>query len=265
LTNWLPGQIPLQYYDDAGPVQAEHCVLVNQSWTPNEKTGYPVGVTRDRFIDPGQQLQYTINFANLLNDTADLVVRDTLDASLDINSVRAGVASHPYIFRTYGQSVMEWRFPHVHFPDAITDPLGSRGYVTYTVDQLPSLPDNTVIRNTAYIFQDSAAAVITNTTRHTIHRQELLTTNLMSYSLDEMGIIVYPNPVTDKLFVEITDSDVNHFLLEVSDLLGRIIYRETREVGAVPAQLDLSGWASGQYTLIVTTGGKTCHLSVVKQ
>ncbi|PIX33224.1 MAG: T9SS C-terminal target domain-containing protein, partial [Bacteroidetes bacterium CG_4_8_14_3_um_filter_31_14] len=70
---------------------------------PNDKTGYPTGVTTEHYIMPNQQLQYVIRFQNTGTDTAfTVVVRDTLNMNLDIFSVVPGVASHSYNFQMYG-------------------------------------------------------------------------------------------------------------------------------------------------------------------
>lgn len=261
--NGLPGFVTQQYYDDESPLVSQFCLPVNQPWSSFEKTGYPTGVTRDRFINPDQQLRYTISFENLAGDTTDvLVLRDTLDVHLDMNSVCPGIASHPYLFRCYGQRVLEWYFPNVHFPDILTDPSGSRGFVTYTVDQLPGLADYTVIRNTATVYQDSLPAITTNTTRHTIYRQQWLTTGLLHDAFTVAGIQLFPNPAHDQFYIRIpeTNGPVN---VEVQDLLGRSVYRDAKPIHEPIYSIATTAWSPGQYIVVVTTADGCFRGSVI--
>ena len=261
--NWLPGQVSLQYYDDSHPLISQFCIPVNQPWLPNEKTGYPFGVTRDRFIDPGQQLRYTITFENATGDTTDqLVVRDTLDANLDITTVRPGVASHPYLFRVYGQGVLEWYFPNIHFPDNIADPSASRGFVTYTVDQVSGLADYTTINNTAYIYHDTAFAVATNTTLHTVHRQELLMTNITELLSGNAPLKVYPNPANGWFYLRAATQELP-VIIEVRDLTGRLVYEKSLSKLSGSWPVSAADWAPGQYCVALRTEHDCYRGSVV--
>ncbi len=163
-------KINLFAQDDADPVIGIYCGEVTGSYDPNDKTGYPIGLTSDHHIEANQQLQYRIRFQNTGTDTAfTVVIRDTLDTDLDIFSIRSGVSSHSYNFRMYGQRVLEWTFNDIMLPDSnVNEPL-SHGFLLFTVDQLPDLPDGTQITNSAGIYFDFNAPIITNTAQHEIH------------------------------------------------------------------------------------------------
>ena len=169
-TQWIPNMVNNYSHDDADPVDDIYCGIVTGSYDPNDKRGFPLGVTNQHHIQPNQQLQYIVRFQNTGTDTAfTVVIRDTLDTDLNIFTVNSGVSSHNYTFRKYGPRVLEWTFDDIMLPDSTTDEPGSNGFITFTVDQVPDLPNGTVINNQADIYFDFNAPIITNETDHLIN------------------------------------------------------------------------------------------------
>ncbi|PHR49568.1 MAG: hypothetical protein COA32_00120 [Fluviicola sp.] len=169
-SEWIPNLINNYPLNDADPVVDIYCGVVTGSYDPNDKRGFPSGVTEQNHIQPNQQLQYVIRFQNTGTDTAfTVVIRDTLDTDLNIFTVTPGVSSHEYTFRKYGPRVLEWTFDDIMLPDSTTDEPGSNGFVTFTVDQAPNLPNGTLINNQADIYFDFNAPIITNETDHLIN------------------------------------------------------------------------------------------------
>ncbi|HHZ64519.1 MAG TPA: hypothetical protein EYN51_03310, partial [Flavobacteriales bacterium] len=58
-TGWIPGSVNNLPLDDADPVVDIYCGVVTGSYDPNDKNGFPKGITDDHIIRPNQQLQYT--------------------------------------------------------------------------------------------------------------------------------------------------------------------------------------------------------------
>ncbi len=163
-------KINLFAQDDADPVIDIYCGEVTGSYDPNDKTGYPIGISNHHFIDANQQIQYRIRFQNTGNDTAfTVVIRDTLDTDLNIFSLQSGISSHHYSFRIYGQRILEWTFNDIMLPDSNVNEPASHGFVTFKVDQELNLPEGTQITNSVGIYFDFNAPIITNTTLHTIY------------------------------------------------------------------------------------------------
>lgn len=168
--NWTSDMVNILPHDDADPIVDIYCGVVTGSYDPNDKTGYPIGITNEHFIKPEQQLQYVIRFQNTGTDTAfTVIIRDTLDNDLDIFSVESGVSSHSCNFLVYGPRVLEWRFDNILLPDSNTNEQASHGFVTFKANPVKSLPDGTVIENKADIYFDYNAPVTTNLSFHTIH------------------------------------------------------------------------------------------------
>ena len=167
--NWTPGWYNVLPPDDADPIIDIYCGEVRGSYDPNDKTGYPYGVDSTHNIAPNQDIEYVVRFQNTGTDTAfTVVVRDTLPLELDIFSVRTGTSSHDYDFRMYGPRVLEWTFNNIMLPDSnVNEPL-SNGFLKFKVKQNRDLAIGTVINNSAAIYFDFNAPVITNTYFHTV-------------------------------------------------------------------------------------------------
>jgi uncharacterized repeat protein (TIGR01451 family) len=169
-TQWISDMVNNQPLNDADPVVDIYCGVVSGSYDPNDKRGFPSGITNQNHIQPNQQLQYVVRFQNTGTDTAfTVVIRDTLDTDLNIFTVTPGVSSHDYTFKKYGPRVLEWTFNNILLPDSTTNEPESNGFITFTVDQVPDLPNGTLINNQADIYFDFNAPIITNETDHLIN------------------------------------------------------------------------------------------------
>ncbi|MFM7053640.1 MAG: HYR domain-containing protein, partial [Bacteroidota bacterium] len=168
--NWTPGLVNALPANDASPAVDIYCAVADEQMPQFSKRGYPTGVTSSNLIYPNRQLQYFIEFTNTSNDTVfNAIIRDTLDVSLNPFSVSAGGSSQPYQFRMYGNGILEWRFNNMNLPPAASG--DNKGYVSFTVEQNPDLPDNTVINNKAFVTFNSGSPTPTNGTIHTVSRQ----------------------------------------------------------------------------------------------
>lgn len=176
--NWTPKLVVILPQDDADQIVDNYCGVVTNSYDPNDKIGYPLGVTSSHFIAPNKKIDYVINFQNTGTDTAiNIVIRDTLDTDLDIFSVISGVSDHDYTFRIYGQRVLEWRLDNIMLPNASTNEPRSHGFVTFSVNQNKNLPDGTIINNKGNIYFDNNSPIVTNVTDHLINRGFLQTSS----------------------------------------------------------------------------------------
>ncbi|OFX34249.1 MAG: hypothetical protein A2X08_02320 [Bacteroidetes bacterium GWA2_32_17] len=254
-SNWTSNLVNVFPPDDADPVVDIYCGVVTGSYDPNDKTGYPTGVTTEHYIMPNQQLQYVIRFQNTGTDTAfTIVVRDTLDMNLDIFSVIPGVASHNYNFQMYGPHVLEWTFYNILLPDSNHNEAGSHGFVTYTVNQNNNLPNNTKIYNSADIYFDYNAPVITNQTVHTVNDMIQTVLQVKPVNANKFSnILVYPNPAKNELNI-VTNKDLIGKEYQLCDIYGRKIItgKLTKEL----TKLSVGKLADGIYILQVNGENK---------
>lgn len=135
------------------------------SYDPNDKMSEPSLNISPAAVAAGEWIEYTIRFQNTGNDTAFTVrIRDTLDANLDIGSIQMMHSSHFNYYNLSGAGNIEWVFPNILLPDSGTNQLGSNGYVKYRIKADSSLNAGDFMDNTAAIYFDYNAPVITNTT-----------------------------------------------------------------------------------------------------
>jgi uncharacterized repeat protein (TIGR01451 family) len=247
LSNWTPDLVNDFPQDDADPVVDIYCGVVTGSYDPNDKTGYPNGVTDQYYIQPNQQLQYVIRFQNTGTDTAfTVVIRDTLDIDLNIFTVTSGVSSHNYEFRMYGPRVLEWTFNNILLPDSTTNEPESNGFVTFHVEQVPDLAPGTEITNDADIYFDFNEPIRTNTTIHRIYEGFVNVATLEELSKEKSRILVYPNPSNGIITVVLKDKDNSNY--DIFDQMGRIVKSGSLDGKKTSIQLDLQ---NGMYYLKV--------------
>ena len=178
--NVPPGSV-LDYYFKVDPINGDirpadneivrQCNVTN-SYDPNDKQVLPVGEGVLGGIRPDLNdslLSYHIRFQNTGTDTAfTVVVRDTLDSDLSVRDIRPGPSSHPYELTITPGNVLEFTFDNIYLPDSNTNEPLSHGFFFYDVAIDRDLPIGTAIHNTAAIYFDFNAPVITNTVRNTV-------------------------------------------------------------------------------------------------
>ena len=246
--NWNPGGVNDYPQDDADPVIDIYCEEVSGSYDPNDKRGYPNGVTNMNYIQPNQQLQYVIRFQNTGTDTAfTVVIRDTLDLDLNIFTVTPGVSSHNYEFRMYGPRVLEWTFNNINLPDSTTNSVGSNGFVTFHVEQNPNLSPGTVITNDADIYFDYNNPITTNTTIHRIYEGFPNVLSLQDLVNNKESIVLYPNPTSSE--ITITSDKFTNEPFTLFDQMGRTV--GSGKLSGTNTTISLSTLTKGIYILKV--------------
>lgn len=144
----------------------------SNSYDPNDKQASPSQRMDQGWIfDDEEMLTYTIRFQNTGTDTAFYVVlRDQLDIStLDVSTLKIVGSSHDYKLRILNGRELEVRFDDIYLPAEFTDPEGSQGFFSFTIDRLENLPYKTKIENFAAIYFDFNDPVITNTVLRTVY------------------------------------------------------------------------------------------------
>ena len=167
------------------------------SFDPNDKTVSPAGIGATGDVLHDTELNYLIRFQNTGTASAiNVFVADTIDNDLDLNTLVIHRASHSYDL-VINENVLTWRFFSINLPDSNTNEPASHGFIEYSISPKAGLTDGTTINNTAYIYFDFNAPVVTNSTMNTLWSS--LT------ALEEVNkgqqLIVYPNPGNDKIVV----------------------------------------------------------------
>lgn len=196
---------------------------ITGSYDPNDKQVFPEGITEQGFIlETDTVLNYLIRFQNTGNDTAfTVVVRDTLDSSLDVSTLRILGYSHPMDFDLSGEGIMTFTFNNILLPDSNINEPASHGYIAYVIELKKNLPLFTQISNTAYIYFDFNPPIITNTTFNTIYDPFVGMTKL-----DRFDFRVFPNPNEGLFMLNIHLQESAMVNMEIIDIGGKRILNQ---------------------------------------
>ncbi len=142
---------------------------------------------------------------------------DTLDANVEASSFQRLAYSHDNITSISNTGIVKFNFPNIQLPDSNSNEPASHGYVQYKVKLKEGLPVGTAIANTAYIYFDFNAPVVTNTTVNTI---------TLSNSIHNVAALpaiqLYPNPAKDAVNV-VADKSFIGGKLQLIDLNSRLL------------------------------------------
>lgn len=179
---------------------------------------------------------YRIDFQNTGNAEALVVaVTDTLDPRFDISSLRVKSASHPYELMVRN-NILYMKFYSIHLPDSHTNQAQSHGYFVYSLNLKKPLGPTETLRNTAYIYFDNNAPIVTNTVIN-----QYAKTGIRNAAL--AGLPLYPNPARTL----VSFPNKNHETAELSDITGNVILKTSGTV------VDVSALPSGLYLMRVGT------------
>lgn len=224
-----------------------HCFTIVNSYDPNDKTAYPAGNT-----DTAQkELTYTIRFQNTGNAEAQhIYITDTLSQYIDESTFQLLAYSHQPMVQLKEKAI-RFNFPNINLPDSFSNEPASHGYVQYKVRLKENLPIGTEIENTAFIYFDFNAPVITNTTVNTIS----VVSGVAASRMADIGFGIYPNPTTGVFVVDVPKELIGE-VLSVTDVTGRVAYQS--DIRHSKSEINIA--TSGVY--FVRIGGSVKRLVV---
>ncbi len=144
--------------------------VVTGSFDPNDKQNLTSPNPFGGDIDVNTQTyHYKIRFQNTGTDTAfTVVIKDEIDANLDITSISPIASSHSYSMDFEDSNRLVFFFENIMLPDSNVNEPMSHGFIEFTIRPLPNLPLGTVISNEAAIYFDFNAPIITNVVENTL-------------------------------------------------------------------------------------------------
>jgi len=258
--------------NDANLANNDNCdyLIVTGSWDPNSKHVAPFH-TGDELaggviLPTETQLEYVIHFQNLGNgDAVNIEVRDTLDADLMPNTIENIQTSHQCNVRIEGGNVLVFEFPNIYLPAESVDPEGSNGFISFKIQRQANLPIGTQIHNSAAIYFDFNAPVITNTTVSTI---DILSTN-KEIETKDMGVRVMPNPFRQSFTVQYELNNAGDVSIELFNTLGErvetLLPATQQAAGQHQQPFSVQNLASGVYFLNITTAQGVFTQRLVKE
>ncbi|MFZ1617707.1 MAG: T9SS type A sorting domain-containing protein [Flavobacteriales bacterium] len=218
--------------------------IIGGSFDPNEKVATTSSNNSAELylIEQDEWIEYAIRFQNTGTDTAFTVtVTDTLSPSLDMATFEQGIASHAFTMRFRPDRVIEWKFQNIQLPDSNVNEPRSHGSVSFRIrPQQPVAPGTSMV-NTANIFFDFNAPVITEPSVLTAE----FTTGVPAHPSDR-SLWLLPNPTSGSLEVRVSGAAASG-VLHVVSVDGRMVLE--RRMEGPRMVLDVSGLARGLYTL----------------
>lgn len=168
-------------------------VNTSGAFDPNDKLVAPAGIGPEGLIPSStDRLTYTIRFQNTGSDSTHFIrIVDVIDTTvIDANGFQMLASSHPDYSLSYKGNKLEWNFDPIQLPDSTTDPLGSQGFIQFSIALRDDLMPGDLIENSASIYFDFNEAIVTEAVRNTLILCPSMT--LASDSLFSCG----PGPIT---------------------------------------------------------------------
>jgi uncharacterized delta-60 repeat protein len=229
--------------------------IITGSYDPNDKQVSPQGLASEGYLLHDTKLTYTVRFQNTGTDTAfNIVVIDTLDADLNIETFQFIASSHPCTYEIFGRpdgkTIIAFRFSNILLPhEAVNEP-GSNGFLKFSINPDENLADYTQVSNLAYIYFDYNPPIITNEVTNTFVST---LTNIQSHKL---SYSIYPNPTTG--IVKINAENLKS--ISVYSIDGKHLKSEYLQ-----NEIDLSNFQNGIYLIKIETETGSYLEKIMKQ
>lgn len=239
----------LDYYTDSLPLNNKDTLkqIIVGSFDPNDKQVEPSGS-----IPPSvEDFTFTIRFQNTGTDTAfNIVVRDTLDAVWNPQTLTNIAASHPYKFVVKEKGIIEWHFNNILLQDSFHNEKASHGFIKFKIkpQQIP-LSIGAKLQNKAGIYFDFNAPVVTNTTSNLVTKQ----TSAIREIVSDIALI-YPNPASSHLIIELKDVPQSNSYFEIYNSIGQLVVKN--KILTTNHTIDTHTLHTGLYFIKIYNGEK---------
>jgi uncharacterized repeat protein (TIGR01451 family) len=228
-------------------------VEVIGSFDPNDKLVDQSTMTEAQLL-AAEPIEYTIRFQNTGTAPAIFVrIEDELDPNFDLESMKILAYSHPFELELDDSGALQFIFNDINLPDSTHNEPESHGFVKFSIALHPD-PGliGTTIENTAAIFFDFNAPIITNTAETIIEVE----TSAVSASGSTLVVEAFPNPTSGVIRIHIHPAQkTNGALLRIYNSLGQLIWQ-----GPYQTEVDLTGFGEGIFLLEI--GGVTKKIAL---
>ncbi len=219
------------------------------SWDPNDKAVAPKGIGQTGEVPANTtEVSYRIRFQNTGSAPAhNVLVADKISPNIELSSVRVVNATHDHTWQLTGDTLKVW-FANINLPDSGADYSASQGAILVQTRLKPGLLPGTQLFNTAAIYFDFNAPVITNTVITTL-KNEL--TGLQSG--ETFAFSLQPNPVNEVVYL--TGEFDRGATYDLFNRLGQLV--RSGNLYGNAASLSVAGLPSGVYLVKVRSGNQS--------
>lgn len=225
---------------------------VVNSFDPNDKTCVEGALLPD--YEVGKYLHYIIRFENTGTANAEnVVVKDIIDTTkLDIITLIPLSGSHAFETKISSTNKVEFIFQNINLP---FDDANNDGYVAFKIKTLPTLVPGNVINNSASIYFDYNAPIVTATNSVTVFNP------LLSNEFEFNSVFaISPVPAKNNLTIT-TKQDVSITSISIYNTLGQLI-----QVNTNPNEtIDVSGLHTGTHFIKIISDKGTASSKFVKE
>ena len=181
-----------------------------------------------------ETLEFTIHFQNEGDATiSKVIIRDTIDEALDIYSFRPIMGSHQFTtLINIPKHYIEFTFENINLPPHEVNEQLSRGSITFTIDPLNGLNEETQVNSKACVYFDNEPVFCTNSTVNTLVSQlPPITTSNNDRSLAGVVVQATPNPFFEELSLDMTLNKAESLELSIFNLNGQQVYAKSVNLG----------------------------------
>ncbi len=206
---------------DATPANNGHSFIdpIVNAYDPNDVTCFEGD--KISLAQVPDDLTYRIRFQNTGNAAAtNILVNNAIDSDLDISTFQFIGASDPVTITTTGPNEIKFTFLNINLPDSTSDEPNSHGWILYKMKPQSTAIIGDIFENTASIYFDYNAPIITNTATTTVAATTYVPDDNFEQALIDLGYD--SGPLDDYVFT--CNIDTVTFLSvhnkNISDLTG---------------------------------------------
>ncbi|TBX70130.1 T9SS type A sorting domain-containing protein [Flavobacterium silvisoli] len=227
-------------------------IIVN-SLDPNDKTCIEGTTITPSMV--GEYVHYVIRFENSGTANAEnIVVKDMIDITkFDMDSLIPLSGSAPFETRVANTNRVEFIFENINLP---FDDANNDGYVAFKIKTKPTLVVGSTFANSASIFFDYNAPIVTNTFTTTVQALATQDFDFNTY------FSVYPVPAQQILNLQ-TKEMIEIKSIEIYNLLGQMVIAIPNAVSI--STVDVAYLKAGTYFIKVNTSKGTANTKFVKE
>ncbi|MEO5775769.1 MAG: T9SS type A sorting domain-containing protein [Flavobacterium sp.] len=225
--------------------------LVINSHDPNDKTCVEGTTIEPEMV--GEYVHYVIRFENTGTANAEnIVVKDMIDTTkYDIATLIPLSGSANFVTNIRNTNQVEFIFENINLPFEDTN---NDGYVAFKIKTKPTLVLGDTFSNTANIYFDYNAPVITNTYTTTVA--------VLGTADFEFSSVFSLSPVPAKSFLNITTKQVITISsISIYNTLGQLVQVITNPNKTI----DVSGLKTGSYFIKIISDKGTAGTKFVKE
>ena len=208
------------------------------------------------YLDHDQYVDYTIRFQNTGTGPAyNVYLQDTVSPLLDLTSFAILASSHTFEASLGNDRDLRFDFPNIMLPDSGSDMAGSQGFISFRLRPVQDLAVGQQLVNAADIYFDFNEPIRTNDAILDVEQSTGIN------GTEASALVVYPNPVTDLLRIELTGGAVR---MDVITADGRILFSQRATAGT--NQFDTHALTPGAYSIrVLFASGAVQHARFVKR